>query len=73
MGDAASTGFNKSYCERVVSESLLLRGYPERMDESSGPADFELALKFNKAGALSATRAKKIEGDSVWPRRPLFD
>jgi len=71
--DTASAGCHKRYCKRVVSESLLIRGYPERVDELSGPADFGLALKLNEEGVLPAARAKKIEGDSVWPRRPLFD
>jgi hypothetical protein len=71
--DAASASWNRSHCEPIVAESLLIRGCPEMVDETSGPADFRLALKFYAAGVLPATRAKKIEGDSVWPRRPLFD
>jgi hypothetical protein len=62
-----------SYCELVVAASLLIEDYPEIVYESSGPADFGLARKINAVGALPEARAKKIEGDSVWPRRPLFD
>jgi hypothetical protein len=62
-----------SYYKRMVAEIWLSKRYPDGTHESSGPANFELALKVSEVGVLPAPYAKKIEGDSVWPRRPLFD